>query len=235
MLIRLVLIVAALCLALAGCMQHAGHRKHKRVAQPAQHRLALPAPGKPLYLRGPMEQANWKAPAPLAPQPILDAPIVQAAATDAGAYRLDSGDRLRIVVFGQDNLSQTYGVDGGGFISMPLIGAVEARGATTFELADRIAAKLRVKYVKDPKVTVEIQAYRPFFILGEVKRPGQYPYVNDMTVQTAVAIAGGYTERARERKAKLTRRDHGRAVTMKVPPYFPIRPGDTIDVPERLF
>ena len=92
-------------------------------------------------------------------------------------YELDSGDRLRVGVFGQENLSRDYAVDGGGYISMPLIGAVQARGITTFDLERRIAAKLKAKYVKDPKVTVEVQTYRPFFVLGEVRRPGQFPYV----------------------------------------------------------
>ena len=116
---------------------------------------------------------------------------------------------------------------------MPLIGAVKSRGYTTFELEDRIAAKLRSKYVKDPKVTVEVQNYRPFFILGEVRRPGQFPYVSGMTVQTAVAIAGGFTERAREKKVKLSRRHNGRDITVIVPGTYKVQPGDTIYVTER--
>ena len=96
-------------------------------------------------------------------------------------YTLDSGDKVRIVVFGQDNLSRVYGVDGSGYISMPLIGAVCARGLTTFQLASAIAGQLRQKYVKDPKVTAEVETYRPFFILGEVKKPGQFAYVNGMS------------------------------------------------------
>lgn len=150
-------------------------------------------------------------------------------------YVLDSGDRLRVGVFGQENLSRDYAVDGGGYISMPLIGAVQARGITTFDLERRIAAKLKAKYVKDPKVTVEVQTYRPFFVLGEVRRPGQFPYVNGMTVQTAIAIAGGYTDRARKRSVQMTRRIHGTAVERSVPPTYPVRPGDTINVRERFF
>jgi polysaccharide export outer membrane protein len=159
----------------------------------------------------------------------------ESSADDAAPYRLDSGDRLRVVGFDQENLSRTYSVDGSGHISMPLIGAVRARGATTYELEERIAAKLRDEYVKDPKVTVEIQTYRPFFILGEVREPGQFPYVNGMTVQTAVAIAGGYTERAREGKVKLTRHVDGRSAEFTVPGNYRVRPGDTIYVEERLF
>ena len=108
-------------------------------------------------------------------------------------YTLDSGDRLRVVVFGQDGLTNSYVVDASGDIAMPLIGSVAARGLTTDQLSARIADLLRQGYVRDPHVAVEIEAYRPFFILGEVTQPGQYPYVANMTVETAVAIAGGFT------------------------------------------
>ena len=99
-------------------------------------------------------------------------------------------------MFGQDGLSASYSVDTGGSITMPLIGAVSARGRTPAQLQQAIAAKLRQGYVREPHVAVEVEAYRPFFILGEVTLPGQYPYVANMTVETAVAIAGGYTPRA---------------------------------------
>jgi protein involved in polysaccharide export with SLBB domain len=126
-----------------------------------------------------------------------------------GVYRLDSGDRLRVIVFGQDNLSRDYNVDTSGNISLPLIGSVRARGLSTVQLGLNIEAELRRKYIKDPKVSVEIDAYRPFFILGEVRRPGRYPYVNAMTVEGAVAIAEGYTERAKKRMVRLTRKFGG--------------------------
>jgi polysaccharide biosynthesis/export protein len=107
-------------------------------------------------------------------------------------YTLDSGDRLRIVVFGQEGLSNTYIVDVSGKISMPLIGAVSARGCTTNELARLIADRLRQGFIREPHVSIEVEVYRPFFILGEVTAPGLYPYVPNMTVETAVAIAGGF-------------------------------------------
>jgi protein involved in polysaccharide export with SLBB domain len=115
---------------------------------------------------------------------------------DEGADTLDAGDRLRIVVFGQEGLTNSYAVNASGHIAMPLIGSVLARGATTDELSRRIADKLRQGYIREPHVAVEIEAYRPFFILGEVTQPGQYPYVANMTVETAVAIAGGFAPRA---------------------------------------
>lgn len=150
-------------------------------------------------------------------------------------YTLDSGDKVRVIVFGQDNLSNVYSVDGSGAVALPLIGPVRARGLTTFELGNEIAERLRRKYVKDPKVTVEVQTYRPFFILGEVNKPGQYPYVNAMTVEAAVAIGEGYTERAKKRFVRLTRRFDGVMSTVMVPTDYPVQPGDTIYVLERFF
>lgn len=179
-------------------------------------------------------------PAPLPPPPPLaitpgppGAPGVPA--NPYGVYRLDSGDRLRVIVFGQDNLSRVYSVDTSGNVSMPLIGTVRARGLSTVQLGIDIEAELRRKYIKDPKVSVEIDAYRPFFILGEVRRPGGYPYVNAMTVEGAVAIAEGYTERAKKRVMRLTRKFGGLMSTVMVPPDYPVQPGDTIYVLERIF
>jgi len=152
-----------------------------------------------------------------------------------GYYTLDSGDRLRIVVFGQDGLTNSYVVSAGGNIDMPLIGQVSARGLTTDQLAGRLAEKLRDGYIREPHVAVEIEAYRPFFILGEVTAPGQYPYVANMTAETAVAIAGGFTPRASRKNVTLNRSYYGRPMRMAVPLNFPLRPGDTINVQERWF
>jgi polysaccharide biosynthesis/export protein len=150
-------------------------------------------------------------------------------------YTLDSGDRLRVVVFGQEGLTNSYLVSATGQIDMPLIGAVVARGATSDQLAGRIAAKLREGYIREPHVAVEIEAYRPFFILGEVTQPGQYPYVANMTAETAIAIAGGFTPRAFRRELVVSRTADGVATRMTVPLNFPLRPGDTLNVEERWF
>jgi polysaccharide biosynthesis/export protein len=152
-----------------------------------------------------------------------------------GYYTLDSGDRLRIVIFGQDGLTNSYVVGAGGNIDMPLIGAVVARGLTTDQLAGRLAEKLRDGYIREPHVAVEIEAYRPLFILGEVTAPGQYPYVANMTAETAVAIAGGFTARASRKNVTLNRNYYGRPMRIAVPLNFPLRPGDTINVQERWF
>jgi polysaccharide export outer membrane protein len=171
-------------------------------------------------------------------------PVYAAAATPSagytygmaqGPYTLDSGDRLRIVVFGQDGLTNSYAVDASGHIAMPLIGTVAARGLTTDQLAGAVSAKLRDGFIREPHVAVEIEAYRPFFILGEVTQPGQYPYVANMTVETAVAIAGGFGPRASHESMILSRSYNGQQVRMAVPPNYPLRPGDTVSVRERWF
>ena len=150
-------------------------------------------------------------------------------------YLLDSGDRLRIFVYGQPSLSRIYVVDQAGFITVPLIGALRARGITTFALERVIAGRLATRYVKDPQVTVDIAQSRPFFILGEVRSAGQYPYVSGLTVQSAVAIAGGFSERANQRRFQITRRANGIIEKIEVPDDFPLRPGDTVYVYERFF
>jgi len=150
-------------------------------------------------------------------------------------YTLDTGDRLRVIVFGQADLSNIYAVDGAGRLSMPLIGQVEARGVTTRELETRIAQRLRGGFLRDPQVTIEVDTFRPFFILGEVTQSGQFAYVQGMTVQTAVAIAGGFTPRARQTTVEITRVVNGEQVRAEVPLHHPIRPGDTIRVFERWF
>lgn len=159
----------------------------------------------------------------------------QAVADTDGPYLLDTGDKLRVFVYGQPNLSRIYTVDHGGWITVPLIGAVKARGVTTFDLERSIKGKLGVQYVKDPHVTVDIQQNRPFFILGEVKTAGQYPYVSGMTVKMAVAIGGGFSERANERRVQLTRRVNGLVERMDVPDDYVVQPGDTLYVYERFF
>jgi polysaccharide export outer membrane protein len=159
-----------------------------------------------------------------APMPVYDA-----------AYRLDAGDRLRVVVYGQEGLTNTYAIDAGGAITMPLIGAVAARGRTPAGLAAEIAAKLRNGYIREPSVAVEIESYRPFFILGEVAAPGQYTYVPNMSVESALAIAGGFSPRARRDSVTLTHTDNSGSMRVVVPLGTALSPGDTVLVGERWF
>ncbi len=150
-------------------------------------------------------------------------------------YTLASGDRLRIIVFGQDALSNTYAVNSSGTISMPLIGLVRAQGLTTAALERGVEAKLREGFIREPKVSIEVDAYRPFFVLGEVTTAGQFPYIAGMTAETAVAVAGGFTPRANKYEVDLTRVVDGHPVTASVPVDQPVKPGDTIFVRERFF
>jgi len=191
-----------------------------------------PAPDERGLFAGPVGPPAARVAAPRAAAPINAAAY---APEPRKAYTLDSGDRLRVVVFGQDGLSNSYLVDASGHIAMPLIGSVSARGLTTDELSSRIGERLRQGFVREPHVAVEVEAYRPFFILGEVTQPGQYPYVADMTVETAVAIAGGFGPRAYRQTVELTRIVNGRPQQMTVPTSYALRPGDTINVHERWF
>ena len=150
-------------------------------------------------------------------------------------YLLASGDRVRVIVFGQDGLSNSFAVDGAGNIAMPLIGVVRAYGLTTADLGRGIEARLRGGYLRDPRVSVEVEAFRPFFVLGEVTTAGQYPFINGMTVQNAIAVAGGFTPRGEKDSVEITRIIDGRPVTASVPIAFPLRPGDTITAKERFF
>lgn len=150
-------------------------------------------------------------------------------------YQLDSSDKLRIIVFGQDDLSNTYTIDQAGYISFPLIGNVAARGKTQQQLANEIARKLRKGYLRDPDVSVEVDTYRPVYVMGEVQNAGQYSYVAGMTVQNAIATAGGFTSRALQESADITRQINGEILNGRVPISDPIRPGDTIYIRERYF
>ena len=250
---RLPIIAAMTALALSGCMHTTGpvamaqpqsdldsiaygqpyppapagavtrHRARPIPAAPSA-RFATPLPQRPQRSYAPAPEAYAAAPMP-APMPV---------AYDT-AYRLDAGDKLRVVVYGQEGLTNTYAIDAGGSITMPLIGSVPARGRTPAGLAAEITAKLRNGYIRDPSVAVEIESYRPFFILGEVAAPGQYPYVPNMSVESAVAIAGGFSPRARRDSVTLTHTDSSGSMRVVVPLGTALSPGDTVLVGERWF
>jgi polysaccharide biosynthesis/export protein len=154
----------------------------------------------------------------------------RAAAETDGPYLLDTGDRLRVFVYGQPNLSRSYTVDHDGTITIPLIGSVAARGKTIKSLAGQIREQLGAEYVRDPQVTVDILQNRPFFILGEVKTA-----VSGMTIETAIAIAGGHSERASMRSYRITRRTNGFVEQIEAPGDYVLLPGDTVFVHERFF
>jgi polysaccharide biosynthesis/export protein len=201
-------------LVLSGCVHTAGP-----LAKAQQNDLDSLAYGE-AYAMTPVPVAYAASPTPIAHE---------------AEYRLDAGDKLRVMVYGQDGLTNTYAIDAGGSITMPLIGAVPARGRTPARLASEITARLRRGYIRDPSVAVEIESYRPFFILGEVAAPGQYPYVPNLTIESAVAIAGGFSPRARRDRVTLTHVDASGPIRTTVPPAAALSPGDTILVGERWF
>ncbi len=231
---RLIVLATAATM-LTGCMQTGGSNIFARNAPPPwQRSVSQPVAMQTAPLRPVMVEP---AAPPMMAEPAMPQPIMAAAMPDdsAGAYTLDSGDRLRVVVFGQEGLSSSYSVDSTGRITMPLIGAVHARGMTTAGLQQAIVAKLKNGFVREPHVAVEDETYRPFFILGEVTLPGQYPYVPNMSVETAVAIAGGYTPRAFKYRIEISRPVNGMIERKVVSAAYPVRPGDTINISERWF
>jgi protein involved in polysaccharide export with SLBB domain len=151
-------------------------------------------------------------------------------------YRLGSGDMLRITIYGEEKLTGEYRVGDDGTVALPLIGAVPASGKTTAELNERIAARFTsAGLLQKPNVASEVIAYRPFFILGEVQKPGQYPFIPGMTVRQAIATANGYTYRARQSQIMVTHWGEKNEVAYELDAGMPLAPGDTIRVPERHF
>lgn len=153
----------------------------------------------------------------------------------ATAYRLGAGDQLQIDVFNQADLTGEYALDGNGRFSMHLIGKVDAAGLTPTELEALLISKLKPDYLVNPRVSVRIQNFRPFYIIGEVKSPSSYPYVDGMSYLTAVAIAGGFTYRAKKDRVYVVRGDDPEREEIKLDVNDKVQPGDIIRVAERLF
>jgi polysaccharide export outer membrane protein len=150
-------------------------------------------------------------------------------------YVLGAGDTLQITVYDQADLTGSYRISDSGFPAIPIVGAIPAQGLTLDQLQKRLTERLDAKAVKSPDVTLQVTEYRPFFILGEVKTPGSYPYVPNITVLTAVAIAGGFTFRAAQNEVSVTRQTNGTAREAKASRSARVLPGDTIYVFERHF
>jgi polysaccharide export outer membrane protein len=157
-------------------------------------------------------------------------------ASPGGAYRLGAGDSVTVRIYDQPQLSGDFSVDDSGYIDIPLLGLINASGLTTARLTDAISARLRAKnLILAPSVTAEISRFRPFYILGEVNAPGQYPYRPGMTVLTAISIAGGFTYRAVQGYVGVTRDVGAKAVQYRADPFAMAAPGDVITVFERRF
>ncbi|WP_016745167.1 polysaccharide biosynthesis/export family protein [Rhizorhabdus wittichii] len=171
-----------------------------------------------------------------APAPQGSAASVPLGTTLAPGYVLGTGDKLRINVFGEPKLDGEYVVSSTGIVSFPLIGNVPASGQTVEALQESIRSKLAAGYLKDPRVSAEVLNYRPFYILGEINKPGEYPFVNGITVQQAVAMAGGFSYRANTKRVFIKRalETAERPVQIKGKAVL-LMPGDTIRVGERFF
>ena len=167
-------------------------------------------------------------------------PIVPMAAAGGGSpgdsNKLGPNDRLRITVFGQPTLTGEYTLDGNGVLAFPLIGNVPANGVTTSQLQQAIATKLKPDYMVNPNVSAEVITRRPFYVIGEVQKPGNYPYVSDMTAVNAIAMAGGFTRRARKNDFYIRRLDKdGKVVRIEANVGTVLQAGDTLKVRERVF
>lgn len=154
---------------------------------------------------------------------------------EVGAYELGGGDQLRVTVFGEPALSGEYLLDGTGTISLPLIGQISALGLTISEFQDAVEARYADGYLRTPRVNAEVMNYRPFYILGEVRSPGEYPYADGLTVLNAIATAGGFTYRANENVILIKAADDAQEYRVRLDPSTQILPGDTIRVVERFF
>ena len=156
-------------------------------------------------------------------------------ASSADNYILGPNDRIRLKVYGESDITGEYEINNTGQVSIPLAGHIKAAGSTTRQLEKAIASALAKGIVRDPRVNVEVAQYRPYYILGEVKKSGEYPYRVGLTVLDAVASAGGFTYRANENKVLLRRSGAGAEETYPLDAPVPVYPGDNIRIPERYF
>jgi polysaccharide export outer membrane protein len=170
------------------------------------------------------------------PRPAAATPgtATETSASNENDYRLGAEDKVKVTVFGEADLSGEFVVDSSGVLAAPYIGQIQVKGLTLREFESTYATKLReAEIMRDPRVTAEVVSFRPIYVLGEVKKPGQYAFVSGMTVQKAVALAEGYTYRASESTVEITR--GGKKITLDVTPQTKVFPGDEIRIPERFF
>jgi polysaccharide export outer membrane protein len=164
----------------------------------------------------------------------VGAPNTAVAGSEPG-YRLGVDDRVTVIVYGEDSLSKEYPVGPNGKISLPLIGDVQAAGRTATDVATEVQQKLADGYLRNPNVSITITNFRPFYIMGEVSKPGQYPYRDGLTVPAAVATAEGFTYRAQKRYVYVKHEGEAQETKVELTPGLVVRPGDTIRIAERYF
>jgi protein involved in polysaccharide export with SLBB domain len=188
-------------------------------------------------LPGPSIQPSVPASARLAATaPSSPSVVPMASGPQDESYKLGSGDKLKLVVYGENDLGGEYLVDGSGQVQLPLLGQIPAAGMSVHDFEAAVGGKFVSEgYLKDPRVSVEVENYRPFYIIGEVKSPGQYPYVNGMNALNAVALAGGYTYRADDKDVYIRRNGSSKEQEVPADQTTRINPGDIIRVDERIF
>lgn len=165
-----------------------------------------------------------------------DATPAELSSSHMQQYKLGPGDKLRVITFGHEDLTAEFLVSDSGEIAFPLVGQVKAAGSTLDQFADTLGTALKNGgFVINPNVSVEVIQYRPFYILGEVQKPGSYPYSSGLTAMSAIATAGGLTYRANQRKIYIRRADSTREMEVTVTAATPIMPGDTVRIGERIF
>jgi polysaccharide export outer membrane protein len=196
--------------------------------------ITLVAPSSAQSLPGPSTSAPRSADA--------SAPLVRAnPALNAGVaitddhYRLGTGDKIRVNVYGEEDLSGEFFVDSVGQVQLPLVGQVKAASLTVHEFVAEVTNALKEGYLKDPKVSVEVLNYRPFYIIGEVNKPGEYPFENGLNVLGAVALAGGYTYRANDSSVYVRRAGTGKEEALRADSSTRVYPGDIVRIAERIF
>jgi protein involved in polysaccharide export with SLBB domain len=198
--------------------------------------MAVPVSAQDSGLPGP-SQAVRSMPTPPSSVPSYTSavPALPGAGITDEHYRLGTSDKLRVTVYGEEDLSGEFVVDSTGQVQLPLVGQVKAADLTIHEFIAEVVAALSDGYLKDPKVSIEVLNYRPFYILGEVNKPGEYPYENGLTVLSAIALAGGYTYRASDGEVSVRHSGETREQTVPVDVKTKIMPGDIVRVPERIF
>ena len=162
-------------------------------------------------------------------------PAPPAAAVSSPSYLLGSGDHVRVTVFGEPDLSGEFQIGPAGTVSLPLVGEIHAEGLTTSTLQDTLTAAYKKGLLVNPRVSVELLTFRPFFILGEVQKPGSYPYTSDLTVFNAVATAGGFTYRANQKWVYVRHANEDKETKIPLTSSTPLAPGDTAVIKQRYF
>jgi polysaccharide export outer membrane protein len=160
---------------------------------------------------------------------------MSAAPAQDDSYKLGTGDKIRVIVYGEPDLGGEFVIDSGGFLRFPLVGQIKAGGLTAHEIEDEVIAALKDGYVKDPHVNVEVESYRPFYIIGEVNKPGEYPYVSGLNAINAVALAGGYTYRANQDDVYIRHKAGSTEEKLPANQATQVMPGDIVRVAERFF